>query len=159
MESDTRRTDTVFARIGSNYKLSDILAAVGLGQMQYINELLVKRRELAESYIDMLSGISGVALPKTTLNGNHSYQSFCVLVENRDYLLKELRQVEIEVQIGTYSLHRQPAFQSSSLCVINGPLQGSCFAFEHCLALPMYHHMTIKDQETVITAVKSHLMQ
>ena len=151
------REEAVFERIGTNYKLSNILAAIGLGQMQHIDDLLIKRKKLASIYIQLLDGMKGLSLPLTTPAGSHSYQSFSVLVENRDNIIKGLRTHGIEVQIGTYSLHLQPAFQDSQICQIKSDMNGSNYAYKHCLTLPLYHDMCTEDQKEVVTAIKSHL--
>ncbi len=64
--------------------------------------------------------------------------------------MQTLREQGIEVQIGTYALHMHEAFADTSICRIDGAMEGSRYAFEHCLALPMYHEMTEDDQEYVI---------
>jgi dTDP-4-amino-4,6-dideoxygalactose transaminase len=61
-----------------------------------------------------------------------------------------LRELGIEVQIGTYSLHMHPAFSPGGRCKIFGDMTGSKYAFHQCLSLPMYHEMTDEDQETVV---------
>ena len=147
--SDSRLTAS-FDRTGTNYKLSDILAAVAVGQMRSAGVLLARRRTLAHAYSRALAGKRGVRLPGTTPGGVHSYQTFAVFVENRDAIMKSMRARGVEVQIGTYSLHRQPAFQADPRYRLGGAYAGSDYAFGHCLALPLYHEMTETDQQCVI---------
>lgn len=147
------REGTVFARIGTNYKLSNLLAAVGLGQMRHIDELLRRRIELAARYTQMLAGSRGVEIPQTTAGGRHSYQSFCIFVKQRDRIMKAMREEGIEAQIGTYSLHMQPAFAASENIRRHGAFTGSRYAYEHCLTLPLYHEMTESDQVIVVENV------
>ncbi|MBW1789373.1 MAG: DegT/DnrJ/EryC1/StrS family aminotransferase [Deltaproteobacteria bacterium] len=139
-----------FERIGSNYKMSNLLAAVGLVQMERIEELLERRLCLTQRYIDRLEGHERIAIPRTTLHGKHSRQSFCIHIDNRDAVMNEMRERGVEAQIGTYALHMHPAFAPSSQCRIVGELKGSRYAFDHCLALPLYHEMTEEDQEYVV---------
>lgn len=139
-----------FERIGTNYKLSDLLSAVGLVQMRHIDELLKRRIELADKYIHLLGNTKGVQIPETTNLGRHSRQSLCIYVENRDEVMGRMRKRGIEVQIGTYSLHMHPAFASGRRFRVCGDMPGSKYAFEHCLALPLYHEMTDEDQKTVV---------
>lgn len=146
---DTRE-GTVFARIGTNYKLSNILAAVGLVQMQHIDELLNKRVELAGIYKELLIGDGNIQIPKATGAGKHSYQSFCIFVENRDGIMKQMREEGIEVQIGTYAIHMHPAFVEGPHIIHRGPFIGSRYAYDHCLTLPLYHEMSEADQDLVI---------
>ena len=157
MGKATERESIVFERIGTNYKLSNLQAAVGVVQMRHVDELLERRRALAARYEQRLASSPGVTLPGTTEHGQHSYQSFCIFVPERDRLLSNLRGSGIEVQIGSYALHRHPAFVPGPHVAIPGPLEGSVYAFEHCLALPLFHELTGEQQERVVAALEAQL--
>jgi dTDP-4-amino-4,6-dideoxygalactose transaminase len=150
MGASPTREGTVFARIGTNYKLSNLLAAVGLAQMNHIDNLLARRIALAENYVTLLHNLPGVEIPQITPKGKHSYQSFCIFVKDRDRVMQAMRAVEIEVQIGTYALHMHPAFAEGAQVIHRGPFTGSRYAYDHCLALPLYHELTHEDQGMVI---------
>jgi dTDP-4-amino-4,6-dideoxygalactose transaminase len=141
---------TSFDRIGTNYKLSDVLSAIALVQMEQIENLLARRRELAANYIKLLEGQRQIRLPKTTPGGKHSFQSFCIFIHSRDEAMKSLREEGIEVQIGTYCLHMQKAFSENPNCRLHSELRGSKFAYENSLVLPLYHDMSKSDQEYVV---------
>lgn len=149
------RLTTSFERIGTNYKLSNVLAAIGVVQMRHIDELLKRRIELANRYIDLAADIEHIDIPQITDRGKHSYQSFCVFVGARDAVMGDLRQSGIEVQIGTYSLHRHPAFLEGPLCSHFASFSGSSSALENCLTLPLYHDLSSADQEHVIQQLTS----
>ena len=53
-----------FDIIGTNYKLSNLQTAVGLGQLQHIDDLLSKRIELANNYKKIIKNIEGINLPQ-----------------------------------------------------------------------------------------------
>ena len=152
--SKTNRLDTQFEHIGTNYKLSNILAAVGLEQLRHINELLAERRRLAERYQALLADTPDISLTQTTYNGTHSWQTFCVFVNNRDKVMSDMRQVGIEAQIGTYALHTHPAFAHNPLVRIHGKMTGCQYAFDHTLALPLFQGMTENEQYNVVNALK-----
>jgi perosamine synthetase len=147
---EASREGIIFNRIGTNYKLSNILAAVGLVQMRHIEELLNRRIELAERYRELLADVRRIQFPQTNTAGKHSYQSFCLFVENRDRIMRNMREKGIEVQIGTYALHRHPAFTEGPRILHHGPFDGSRYAFDHCLTLPLYHEMTEAEQDLVV---------
>jgi len=157
MASAMAREGTAFVRIGTNYKLSNVLAAIGLSQMDEIEQLLSRRRELAERYREGLADVPGIKLPTVTEGGQHSWQSCCVLVEDRDRVMAELRERGIEVQIGTYALHMHPAYQPGDTCRHVGPLDGSRASYERCLTLPLYHDLTADDQDRVIFELRDAL--
>lgn len=154
MGTSPNREGTVFNGIGTNYKLSNILAAVGLGQISHIDELLGRRTVLADNYLTLLKDVTGVEIPPTTPGGKHSYQSFCIFVQNRDCIMQDMRAKGIEVQIGTYALHMHPAFAERPRIVHHGPFNGSRYAYECCLTLPLYHELPETDQQEVVTILK-----
>ena len=145
------RLATSFDRIGTNYKLSNIQAALGLIQMKHIQELLSRRREISERYYRLLANTPKISFPKVTIKGTHSWQSCCIFVENRNQIMEKLKERDIETQIGTYSLHMHKAFNENPNCRIIGDMSGSRYAFDHCLALPLYHEMTKAEQDYVVS--------
>jgi dTDP-4-amino-4,6-dideoxygalactose transaminase len=159
MAENTTRAGTQFVRIGSNYKLSNIQAAIGLVQARHMELLLNKRKELSARYLELLKDIEGIAFPKTTPKGDHSRQSFVVCVENRDKIIAALKEKGIESQIGSYSLHRHKAFNENPHCRIVGDMSGSAYAFEHYLCLPLYHEMTEDIQDYVVQALANVLKE
>ena len=142
-----------FDIIGTNYKLSNLQAAVGLGQLQFIDDLLSKRIELANNYKGIIQNIEEISLPQILnpqVDTQHSFQTYVVYVENRDLVMKLMRSKNIEVQIGSYSLHMHKAFQNNSLIEIKGEMENSKWCYEHTLALPLYHDLTNDLQELII---------
>jgi len=144
------RQSTEFSMTGTNYKLSNILASIGSGQLDFFNELLGKRIELAKNYLQLISQIiPEMRIPATTDKGVHSYQSFCVFTYNRDEIILKMRQVGIETQIGTYSLALQPAFQTiPSYQIVSS--KNSKTIFNKVLTLPLYHELTFEEQTNII---------
>jgi perosamine synthetase len=151
MSSHGARSGIHFERIGTNYKLSDIQAAVGLIQMRHIESLLSKREQLAQNYYRLFNDAPEVGFPKVTPKGKHSWQSCCIFVEDLDRVIRNLRKGNVEAQIGTYSLHMHKGFNNNAFCRIVGKMTGSRYAFEHCLTLPLYHDMTDDEQKYVVT--------
>ncbi|MFH0919510.1 MAG: DegT/DnrJ/EryC1/StrS aminotransferase family protein [Fibrobacterota bacterium] len=159
MGKATAREAVRFKRIGTNYKLSNIQSAVGVVQMRHVDELLSRRRVLAAQYDRLLAGVPGVDIPVLTPGGVHSYQSYCVFLGPRNKALASLRSEGIEVQIGTYSLHMHAAFKANKNCRITGKMKGSRFAFDHCLALPLFHDLSANEQQRVVDGLSRILSQ
>jgi dTDP-4-amino-4,6-dideoxygalactose transaminase len=139
-----------FMSVGTNYKLSDVLGAIGVKQLEKVEEIIGRRRELASIYDSLLDGNDFLIRPTAKEGVYHIYQTYAALVTKggaRDRLIKDLREKEIETQIGTYSLHVQPSFDGVMRI---GDLGRSRKLFENLLALPMSHSMTREDQEMVI---------
>lgn len=154
MVPDQRET-AGFEMIGTNYKLSNILSAIGLAQLEHIDMLLNRRIELVINYKRLLKGIIEISIPGIHNEGKHSFQSFCIFIDNRDKIMKSLRSKGIEVQIGTYSLHMHKAFQNPDKVRLEGNFDNSSYAFNHCLALPLFHDLTFEQQEYIVEQLKT----
>lgn len=157
MNTSNSRENIQFEIIGTNYKLSNILAAIGLEQMKKIDRLLDNRKKLVNNYKKLIQNIKSIKLPATTQSGNHSYQSFCIYIDQRDRILNEMRNNNIEVQIGTFALHQHNAFNNNNLITLKGPYNGSKYAYYHCLTLPLYDSLNFKQQEYIINRLNIYI--
>ncbi|MDC1369818.1 DegT/DnrJ/EryC1/StrS aminotransferase family protein [Cyclobacteriaceae bacterium] len=156
--SGANREGIHFNIIGTNYKLSNIQAAVGLGQLENIEKLLSKRILLANNYKKLIKKIDKIRLPKVLNpkpNCQHSFQTYVVYVEDRDIVMRKMRTAGIEVQIGSYSLHMHKAFNDNPQIKIKGKMQNSRWCYEHALALPLYDDLTEELQKNIIEELKN----
>ena len=126
---------------GLNYRMPDILCAIGTTQMRRLEELLVERERLAAAYGERLDGAVGI--PWADEGDRHGWQAYVVRVDERDALLTRLRDAGIQAQIGTYALHRLAAYADQ------GPFPGADAAYERALALPFHGRLTEEDLDRV----------
>ena len=63
---------------GWNYRMTDMQAALGLSQLELLDEILERRAELSERYSAELAGIPGLELPFTPADRVRTWQSYCV---------------------------------------------------------------------------------
>jgi dTDP-4-amino-4,6-dideoxygalactose transaminase len=138
---------------GLNYRLSDILCAVGLPQIRRLDELLAARTRIADGYTERLRGLP-VSLPSADDGDVHGWQAYVIQVDERDRVLHALRAQGIEAQIGTYALHLLGAYREQ------GAFPGAARVFERALALPFHTRLTEGDldrvAETLDKLVSSH---
>jgi dTDP-4-amino-4,6-dideoxygalactose transaminase len=131
---------------GLNYRLSDILAAVGLPQLRRLDELLEARTRIAAVYADRLSRLP-VVLPAADEGDVHGWQAYVIQVERRDEVLDALRAQGIEAQIGTFALPLLHPYRNQ------GSFAGAEHAFEHALALPFHTRLTDSELDRVANAL------
>jgi dTDP-4-amino-4,6-dideoxygalactose transaminase len=136
-----RRGEFEIASPGLNYRLSDILCAVGIPQLRRLEELLRARERLAAAYSERLAGL--VDLPSAEAGDRHGWQAFVIQLDRRDEALEALRREGIEAQIGTYALHRLGAYRDQ------GPFPGADRCYERALALPFHTGLGADDVERV----------
>jgi dTDP-4-amino-4,6-dideoxygalactose transaminase len=144
-----------FEDAGFNYRLSDILAAVGVAQLRKLDWIIARRRELAALYDAALADLSGVTPPWQPPWGGHVYQSYVTRLDgsiDRDAVIRALAERGIETTLGTYALHAEPFFVRA-LGHAPGDLTNSWDAYRTTLTLPLFPQMTVAMVERVVQAL------
>ena len=131
---------------GLNYRLSDILCAVGIPQLARLDELLATRTRIAAGYSERLAHLP-VLLPREDDGDVHGWQAYVIQVDDRDRVLAELRAHGIEAQIGTYSLPLLGAYRDQ------GEFPGARRVFERALALPFHTRLSESELDRVAEAL------
>lgn len=141
---------------GYNYRLSNICAAIGLGQMQVLEERVARRREISERYSEVLSrpGISFMPEPPG-LRSTRWLTALKIDPADTGVSREDIRLMLLEHQIESRPLwkpmHQQPLYAGT-------PYYGSGVderLFEQGLCLPSGSDMTDEQQEEVIGRVLS----
>ena len=112
----------------TNYRLPDLLCALGIPQVARLEELLAARERVAGWYTERLGPL--VLTPSAAVGDRHGLQAYVVQLDRRDEALAALRADGIEAQIGTYALHHLGAYRD------RGDFPGADGAFVRALALP-----------------------
>jgi perosamine synthetase len=129
-----------------NYRISDVLCALGIPQLRRLGELLAAREAIAAGYAERLAHLD-VVLPQADDGDRHGWQAYVIQVDRRDEVMAALRAQGIGCQIGTYALHRLGAYRDQ------GPFPGADAAFERALALPLHGRLTEADLDRVAEAL------
>ncbi len=101
--------------IGFNYRMTNLQAAVGVAQMDLIDESVETRRRNAELYNSLLKDVGGITLPPEALWAKNVYWMYTVLVDDsfgmgRDKLMGYLREKGIDTRSAFYPIHTQPVY-------------------------------------------------
>ena len=131
---------------GLNYRLADILCAVGIPQVRRLDELLAARTRVAEAYTARLDGV--VETPAADPGDTHGWQAYVVRLDRRDEALAALRAEGIQAQIGTYALQLLAAYRDQ------GAFPGAREAFERALALPFHSRIGGDEIERVASVLE-----
>ena len=132
------------AEPGLNYRLPDVLCALGIPQLERLESLLAARERVAGWYTERLEHLVGT--PTADEGDRHGWQAYVVALDRRDEALAGLREAGIEAQIGTYAVHRLSAYRD------RGSFPGADAAFERALALPFATSMTEDEVDRVARA-------
>jgi perosamine synthetase len=142
-------------RLGYNYRLDDVSAAIGLGQLERLDELLGARAAVAARYDALLAGVEGVTPPAVVEGDERSWFVYVVLLDegcDRDGVMARLREEGIGCRAYLPPIHLQPFFRE------RGHREGELPVCEgisrRCLALPFFTRLEPGDQERVVHALR-----
>jgi perosamine synthetase len=138
-------------RLGYNYRLDELSAALGVAQIERIDSILARRAAVAERYGELLADIPGVSLPAPDRNGDvRSWFVYVVRFDpsiDRNAVMAELRERGVASKPYLPAVHLQPYFRAL------GHGEGECpqseAAARSTLALPFHTRLDPNDQEHV----------
>lgn len=144
--------------VGYNYRLSNICAAIGCGQMTVLEQRLARRREIHAIYADRLNKVPGISVadnPSKEYNSN--FWLTCILIDKKvtgyswEDVYEVLKSNDIETRPLWKPMHQQPVFA-------NNPFYGNGFSdylFESGLCLPSGSSMSDDDVNRVIEIIEN----
>jgi perosamine synthetase len=150
------------ARLGYNYRLSDINGALGLAQLARLPEFLAARRRVAQRYIEKLSELDEVVLPAPYREGEMSWFVFVVRLADRfsqgqrDRLLESLRAQGIGTNNYFSPVPLQP-FYREQFGYKPGDFPVTDRISARTFALPFYNRLTPEDQDLVVACLRQAL--
>lgn len=139
--------------VGFKYKMSNVQAAIGLAQVERIQELIGRKREIMQAYRDRLSRYQGLSLnPEPLGTENGSWMPTVVfdgaLGLNREVLQEAFKAADIDARVFFHPLSSLPMFE---------PLRGNAHAWDipgRAINLPSYHEMTDHDITRVVAVIE-----
>jgi len=106
--------------VGFNYRMTNIQAAMGVAQLNRIDDIIEKKRRIAHAYNALLREIPGIVLPPEKSWAKNVYWMYSILIEeefgmDRDRLMKKLAENGIETRTFFIPMNQQPIFREMGL--------------------------------------------
>lgn len=157
-----------FDKLGYNYRMTDLQAALGIAQLRKLDRILQRRIEIAHAYDLGLSDLELLRLPMVPKGFVHTYQSYVVMVgtstldrhgseemhECRNKMMIHLKKAGVATRPGTHAVHTLSYFQrkygQSEWSAPNAKA-----AMNQSIALPLHPLLTSPEIEYVIHAVRT----
>ena len=141
-------------QVGYNYRLSNILAALGRAQLKSLDQYVEKRREIFNYYYNNLNNIDGIRFMPEIENGKSTRWLSVVLLKNINHekiedIIRSFSEENIEVRPIWKPMHLQPVFEDASF-YYNGQKPISASLFEHGLCLPSGSDLSKNDLNRII---------
>lgn len=144
------------AEIGYNYRMSNILAAVGRGQLEVLPERVAAKRRVFERYREALAGLPGVAFMPEAEYGRSTRWLTCLTIDpgsagvTREEVRLALEREDIEARPVWKPMHLQPVFEE---CACVGG-QTSEELFDRGLCLPSGSDLDGSSQDRIVKAIR-----
>jgi pyridoxal phosphate-dependent aminotransferase EpsN len=145
------------SEMGYNYRMSNILAGVGRGQLLVLSERISRRREIAFGYRDGLTDLPGLELMPQAEYGLHTNWLSCFLVDeqrlgvNRDELIQALDEADIESRPIWKPMHLQTLYRDADC--YGGSIAEDLFRRGICL--PSSSSLSVEEQARVIQVIRA----
>jgi len=145
-----------YDEVGYNYRMTDIQAAIGLVQLERLDDMLARRRQLASRYSQRLSQIEWFVPPFEPAHCRHNFQSYMVrLKENapitRDELMQELLNRGVSTRRGIMAIHRELPYRHEKW---DSRLPRTNEVTDAAIILPLFYAMTEEEQDYVIDCLE-----
>jgi len=144
---------------GFKYNLSDVLAAIGLGQLERFDEMQRLRAARAARYLAGLADVAELSLPRTRAGALHAWHLFPIALEldrlrcDRARFAAELRAENIGSSVHFIPIHFHPHFQQT-LGSGPGAFPVAENAYARALSLPLFPSMSERDVDDAVAAVR-----
>ena len=142
--------------LGFNYRMTELQAALGVSQMKRLNDFVATRHTLAKRYNELLCDLPLVTpyQLEDTYSGLHLYVIRLKLGEinkSHQQVFNELRENGIGVNVHYIPVHLQPYYQEMGFK--QGDFTNAEFYYQEAISLPMFHLMTIEQQDRVVNVL------
>lgn len=142
---------------GYNYRMTDIQAALGVRQLQQLNEFIKRRQYLAKRYAEKLTDLP-LQLPVQHHDCYSAWHLYVIqlqlenIKQSRREVVESLHQAGIKVNVHYIPVHTQPYYQQLGFRVGDYPVAENYY--QRAISLPMYYGLTDVEQDTVIATLR-----
>jgi perosamine synthetase len=126
-------------KIGYNFRMTDLQAGIGLGQLKKLPQLIKRRKKIEKLYKKYLAGVPEVEFPYIDPKGFNVPFRITILVKDPQALLEFLNEQGVKTARSFYPLNMQPCYK------VKGDFPNSLYGYEHLLRLPSA--VTLKERE------------
>jgi dTDP-4-amino-4,6-dideoxygalactose transaminase len=143
-----------YSDVGHNFRFTDIQAAIGLVQMDKLDDILNRKTRVAEHYTAALAQLPHALAPVVPEQYRHAWQSYLVTLTpdcpvGRDEVIRRMADHDVSCLRGIAPLHHEPVFAATDGAL---RLPHSDDAYRDTVFLPIFAAMTPADLEHVVTA-------
>lgn len=141
--------------LGYNYRISDVMCALGRSQLKKLDRFVSKRREVAVRYNEELKDVEGIILPYQKDGCNSSWHLYTIQVEDNRRLevYTKMKEAGIGVDVHYLPVYKHPYYQENGykdVCCPNAEK-----VYSQILSIPIFYKLSYEDQTYVINTIKN----
>ncbi|WP_033343818.1 DegT/DnrJ/EryC1/StrS family aminotransferase [Catenuloplanes japonicus] len=140
---------------GLNYRLPDVLCALGLSQLRRLGQFKAARARLVARYHEMLADVPGLTVPAQRAWADPMWHLYPVRIADgrRREVYDRMRAAGVGVQVNYVPVHLHPVFQDLGYRAGMCPVAERFYSEE--LSLPLFADLTDADQERAVEALRA----
>lgn len=139
--------------LGYNYRITDIQCALGISQMDRLDEFISKRRALVDRYNQAFADVLEIITPKQAKGCHNSYHLYVIQIagKNRKEVFDRLREAGIGVNVHYIPVYKHPYYQKHGYDTY---CKNAEEFYARTVSLPLYPDLTYEQQDYVIEQVR-----
>jgi len=142
----------VHDEIGYNYRLVNVLAAMGVAQMELLPSFIKRKKEIAEFYQNALSGLGDIQFQKIEPDVNCNMWLFTIMTGKQKEVLKTLNDNQLQSRPFWVPMNQLRMFKND---IYYTKEDKSNFIYQRCLSIPCSTNITDEEMTTVTNTIKS----
>jgi len=149
-----------FNVLGYNYRMTDLQGAIGVVQLEKLDQFIDERSKWASFYKKELTSIPWLLLPNFSDDYKHGWQSFVLLIDeenspySRNEIMERLQEKGISTRPGTHAVHML-GFYREKYNIQPEDYPGAQIANDKSISIPLHNRMVKEDFEYIVHAIKN----
>lgn len=140
--------------LGYNYRISDVMCALGMSQLKKLDSFVESRRRIATRYNEEMKDFKHIVLPYQAPEGNNSWHLYTILIKDgkRKEAYLKLKEAGIGVDVHYLPVYKHPYYQKHGYA--NVKCENAEKIYEQILSIPIYYHLKEEEQTYVIEQIR-----
>ena len=137
--------------IGYNYRLTNVAAAIGLAQLEQLDNFIQKKHFVKDFYIDSLNGFGDIKFQTVEKNVNSNWWLFTIKTKNQKNLLKSLNENKLQSRPFWIPMNKLPMFKNELYISVEDI---SDKVYNNSLSIPCSTNISEKELSMVVDCIK-----
>ncbi len=151
----------IHPEVGYNFRMTDLQAAIGLAQLEKLEEIRRRKNNILARYHEALDPVDEIRFIQVTAGSTYLPFRVAIYAERAMDLMQHLDAQGVQTRTFFYPLHRQPGFRNllqstddGSLLLDDARYPGAIYAYENGVCLPSYPGLPMEDLDFVNKCIR-----